>query len=342
MGRQRGQTCVAERELIIHHFQMGKSYRQIGKIVNRSHTTVQSIVDRYKNENRIKNKVRKSPRKIFNYYDERWILRKVEEDPKISAPKLAKEAEKYLHKSVNPQTIRNLLKKHKLNSRVARKKPFISKVNKVKRLQFAEEYREKDFEFWKEVIFTDESKFNIWGSDGQLRVWRRENEALKEKNLRATVKHGGGSVMVWGCMSAKGPGNLHFIEGIMDQNMYLDILKQNLKQSAEKFGLQGSFKFYQDNDPKHKAQRVKQWLLYNCPKVLETPPQSPDLNVIENLWSHLKIAIRKHEISNKNQVKAVLQEEWEKISPEYCEKLVRSVPNRLRDVIGNKGLPTKY
>ena len=43
--------------------------------------------------------------------------------------------------------------------------------------------------------------------------------------------------MVWGCMSAKGPGNLYFIEGIMDQNMYLDILKQNLKQSAEKFGL---------------------------------------------------------------------------------------------------------
>ena len=92
--------------------------------------------------------------------------------------------------------------------------------------------------------------------------------------------------------------------------MYLDILKQNLKQSAEKFGLLRSFKFYQDNnDPKHKAQRIKNWLLYNCPKVLETPQQSPDPNVIENLWSHLKIATRKHEIFNKNQLKVVLQEE---------------------------------
>ena len=109
---------------------MGKSYRQIGKIVNRSNTTVQSIPDRYKNENRIKNKGRKSPKQIFNDYDERWILRKVEQDPIISAPKLVKAVEKYLHKNVNSQTIRNVLRKHKLNSRVARKKPFISKVNK--------------------------------------------------------------------------------------------------------------------------------------------------------------------------------------------------------------------
>ena len=66
MGRQRGQTSAVERELIIHNYKMGKSYRQIGKIVNRSHTTVQSILDRYKNGNRIKNKVRKSPKKNFN------------------------------------------------------------------------------------------------------------------------------------------------------------------------------------------------------------------------------------------------------------------------------------
>ena len=111
--------------------------------------------------------MRKSPKKFFNDYDERWILRKVEQDPKVSAPKLAKKVEKYLHKNVNPQTIRNVLRKHKLNSRVARKKSFISKINKVKRLNFAEEYLDKDCEFWKEVIFTDESKFNIWGSDGQ-------------------------------------------------------------------------------------------------------------------------------------------------------------------------------
>ncbi|KAL1497932.1 hypothetical protein ABEB36_008812 [Hypothenemus hampei] len=341
MGRQRGQVSTSERELIIHHLHSGKSYRQIGKIVNRSHTTVQGIVNRFLYQHRIKNKVRKSPKKIFNNYDERWILRKVAQDPKISAPRLAKLVEKYLHKKVNPQTIRNLLNRHKIHSRVARKKPWVSKVNRTKRLIFAEEYRDKDFSFWKNVLFTDESKFNLFGSDGQHRVWRKPNEALKQ-HLRATVKHGGGSVMVWGCMTAKGPGFLHFIDGIMDQNMYLEILKGNVKQSAQKLEIEETFYFYQDNDPKHKAQKVRSWLLYNCPKVIETPPQSPDLNVIENLWSQLKVAIRNHTISNKEQLKTVLMEEWAKITPEYCEKLVQSMPNRLKEVIRNKGFPTKY
>ena len=72
-----------------------------------------------------------------------------------------------------------------------------------------------------------------------------------------------------------------------------------------------SFHFYQNNDPKHTelAEVVKEWLLYNCPRVVKTPSQSPDLNIIENLWHKLEIEIRKHKISNKNDLKRVLLEE---------------------------------
>ncbi|KAH8269344.1 hypothetical protein KR018_005751, partial [Drosophila ironensis] len=74
------------------------------------------------------------------------------------------------------------------------------------------------------------------------------------------------SVMIWGCISTKGVRNLVFIDGIMKQDQYLKILKGNLKQSAEKMGIENIFKLYQDNDPKHKAYKVKSRLLYNCPK----------------------------------------------------------------------------
>ena len=191
-------------------------------------------------------------------------------------------------------------------------------------------------------MFSDESKFNLFGSDGRENVWRKPNQEMFPKNLRSTVKHGGGSVMVWGCMSAAGVGRLHFIDGIMDQNVYINILKENLKESAEKLGIGNTFNFYQDNDPKHKAHKVRNWLLYNCPKVIETPPPSPDLNAIENLWSQLEVGIRNHHISNKNDLKKALLEEWERIRPDYCEKLVRSIPNRLQNVKTNKGYPTKY
>ncbi|KAH8245626.1 hypothetical protein KR032_001767, partial [Drosophila birchii] len=71
--------------------------------------------------------------------------------------------------------------------------------------------------------------------------------------LKPTVKHGGGSVMVWDCMAASRVGYLVFIEGNMDKHMYLKILKDNLEDSAMKLGLEDNFRFYQDNDPKHKS-----------------------------------------------------------------------------------------
>jgi len=63
----------------------------------------------------------------------------------------------------------------------------------------------------------------------------KKNCELNPNNLLLTVKHGSGSVMVWGYMSTGGIGKLHFIEGTMNHKMYIDILKNNLAVSAEKF-----------------------------------------------------------------------------------------------------------
>ena len=76
-----------------------------------------------------------------------------------------------------------------------------------------------------------------------------------------------GSVLVWGAISAAGPGNLHIVEGIMDHKYYLDILRTNLAESAEKLGLTNDYYFYQDNDMNHKAHNVRSRLLYNCPHI---------------------------------------------------------------------------
>ncbi|GFX17058.1 transposable element Tcb2 transposase [Trichonephila clavipes] len=98
----------------------------------------------------------------------------------------------------------------------------------------------------------------------------------------------------------------------------------------------------QDNDPKHTAFVVKEWLLYHCRNQLNTPPQFPDLNVIENLWPHLERAVQKHQITSKEQLKSVLQEEWLNIAPETTRHLVESMPRRLEAVISAKGYATKY
>ncbi|GBM70248.1 Transposable element Tc1 transposase [Araneus ventricosus] len=176
---------------------------------------------------------------------------------------------------------------------------------------------DKDISFWESVIFVDESKFNIFGSDGRITVWRKPNKEINLKNLLPTVEHGGGGIMVCGCFAASGMENLVSLKIIWTN---ISILKENLKISAPKLGIQNTFKLYQDNDPKHTALNVRLWLLYNCPKVIKTPPYSSDLNPIENVCHELEKRTRKHYISSKKQLKAVLTEEWNKIEHSYTKK----------------------
>ncbi|GFY24670.1 transposable element Tc1 transposase [Trichonephila clavipes] len=130
-----------------------------------------------------------------------------------------------LGRYVSAGTVRRVLRKAGYNGRVARKK----------------------------ALNCDESKFNIFGSDGRRMVWRKPNTSHHPKYTIPTAKHAGGSVMVWGRMTASGVGKLVFIDGIMHKMAYLNILQNNLKESADKLGLVSNFPFQQDNDPEHTA-----------------------------------------------------------------------------------------
>ncbi|GFX52283.1 transposable element Tc1 transposase [Trichonephila clavipes] len=171
-------------------------------------------------------------------------------------PKIADSTSNTLGRSVSAETVRRVLRKAGYNGRVARK--LIGKRNRVKRLKFAKEHILKPQQFWNEVIFSDESKFNIFGSDGRHMVWRKPNTSYHPKHTIPTVKHEGGSVMGRGCMAASGVGKLVFIDGIMHKMAYLNILQNNLKESADKLGLRSNFIFQLDNDPKYTAFVVKE------------------------------------------------------------------------------------
>ncbi len=72
-------------------------------------------------------------------------------------------------------------------------------------------------------------------------MWQQSGEEYKEKCVLSTVKHGGGCVMVWGCMSAAGTGELQLIEGTMNANMHCDILKQSIISSLRRLGRRAVF-----------------------------------------------------------------------------------------------------
>ena len=80
----------------------------------------------------------------------------------------------------------------------------------------------KPFDFQKRVIFTDDSKFNLFGKDGMVRAWRTSTDEFEERCVKPTFKHGGRSVMVWGCFSSSSVGKPEFIEVIMRKEDYLE------------------------------------------------------------------------------------------------------------------------
>lgn len=342
MSRKGKNTTIEERNLVIFHHKEKKSYSEIAKVVRLPRSTVATIIHRYKNEDRVASIKQTGRPKKLSERQERILLFEVKKNPKISAPKLKAELNDKLETEISEQTIRRTLHVAGFNGRIARKKPFISKVNKKRRMDFAKTYRNYDATWWNNVIFADESKFNVFKCDGRReRVWRKPNEQLRLINCQATVKHSP-SVMVWGCVSSAGVGDLVFIDGKMNKEQYLNILKAHLKQSAVKLGLQNNFQFYQDNDPKHSSRLVQEWMLYNCPKVIKTPAQSPDLNPIEHVWDELDRKIRQRPISSISQLKERLVAEWNAIGKEYLEKTVLNMPKRLLEVHRAQGGPTKY
>ena len=203
------------------------------------------------------------------------LVRTTKRNPRVTARHLQDDLMK-AGTSVSVATIRRALNKQGLHGRTPRRTPLLTTRNIKSQLEYARRNLDKTTEFWETVLWTDETKLELFGHMDQRYVWRAKGQAYDQRNTISTVKHGGGSLMMWGCFSAAGTGNLDRVPGIMDSQKYQAILKRNVMPSVDKLNLGDHWTFQQDNDPKHTSKSNKAWLSKRSWNILEWPSQSPD------------------------------------------------------------------
>lgn len=136
----------------------GKSYAEIGKIVHMSGYSAATIARRSKAKGFVRSAPRSGRPKAITDRTDHNILTQIRRNRRLSAVMIAADLKEQGLAQVTPQMVRKRLHEHRLNGRVARKRPYISKQNQKKRLEFANRHISKPRSYWDSALWSDETK----------------------------------------------------------------------------------------------------------------------------------------------------------------------------------------
>ncbi|KAK3543177.1 hypothetical protein QTP70_012278 [Hemibagrus guttatus] len=174
----------------------GLDYKNIAKTLKLSCSTVAKTIQRFNRTGSTQNRPRHGRPKQLSARAQCYIQRLALGNRRMCPASIAAEVEGVGGQPVSAQT--STLHQIGLHGCRPRRKPLLKMMHKKARKQFAEDKQTKNMDYWNHVLWSDETKINLFGSDGVKCVWWQTGEEYKDKRVLPTVKHGGGSVMVLG------------------------------------------------------------------------------------------------------------------------------------------------
>jgi transposase len=277
-------------------------------------------------------------KRITSATTDRFICRQALENPQVSSYRLAGNlVSSGVH--ISKDTVRRRLKEKGVTSVKPVRKPALTAVMRKKRLDWCKRHAHWTVEDWNKVCFSDESTFMCQAASTSL-VWHKKGQSTP---TLPTVKYPT-KVMVWSVMCAKGAGRLHVVEGNMNTDQYCQVLVNHFLPQANEWYPTGGYTFMQDGAPCHTSKRSMQCLASHGIPVLPWPGNSPDLNPIETLWAIVKKRLRTQTFTTKETLIAGIKKLWlqDATLRATCQKLIASMPTRVKAVIAAKGGNTKY
>lgn len=181
------------------------------------------------------------------------------------------------------------------------------------------------------------------GSDNRIFVWRKVGEEWMPCCLSTppTPKF---SLMIWGCITFDGVGTVTVLDGNINAQKYINIIDKQLWPVIARHFPRNNYIFQDDNAPIHRARIVQEFKVQNNMHSMVWPAQSPDLDIIENIWLRLKRELKNgnETFMCKNQLEAAIRRIWVNNPTDYVQSLYRSIPRRIHRVLRSKGYITKY
>ena len=147
--------------------------------------------------------------------------------------------------------------------------------------------------------------------------------------------------MVWSMISSVGVGPIVHFHGNINASVYKELLRQHALPHLRKRTVETPI-FMQDNATSYKSKTVLSYLEEEGIAVMKWPPQSPDMNPIENVWKIIGEKVQNRNPQNIDDLWGFLKEKWESITTTLCDKLIGSCGQRCNEVIQWKGKFTKY
>ena len=208
-------------------------------------------------------------------------------------------------------------------------------LNKRKRLIWCQEMIRCKEQF-QDVVFADECTVQL---EQHSKLCFRKR--LQPRRLKQRAKHPV-KIHIWGGISSKGATRVIMFTGIMNATRLGIILEAGLLPFiAEKFS--GGHRLFHDNDPKHSSRYIEEFFKRNNVNWYPTPPESPDLNPIENVWGSMKQYLRTHyKPKNLQELKDGIQHFWLTLTPEVCKRYIRHLEKVMPKIVEVQGDPSGY
>lgn len=347
MEKSRREMTPHEKEQVLRLCKAGRRKVDIGNIVGFSSSTVSKFLKNFQLRGSVENKRRTGRPKLTSDQGDRTLFRLIKRDRRQSLCDLTTEFNNSNPVNVSKRTVQRRLHFEGYTRRSVCKTLTISPVNRKKRLEWCYSHRNWTFEQnWKSVIFSDETQV-VLGTNHKVYVWRKADEKWRPEclGLRSS-RHGSARVSVsfWGCICASGVGILTPIEGNLNTNKYIELLDEFLWPVVAKNFDNQPWIFQDDNCPAHMSAKAQQWKTENNINCLPWPSQSPDINLIENVWRIIKIRLQRvqHNIKTRNDLIETVQQIWMSLTPGYIKALYLTLPRRIQAVKNAKGHATKY